>query len=122
MSFRPEAVPTGDVAVDSVDTSTAALKWLGPPSSSLGIYTSNFRVSSGTTRGEEELPETAPLIYPDTGYVEMSKVNPVATQNCTANESVKRSAFSQYKKVAAAYFDKRAQAKYVSLPAHSIPE
>ena len=122
MSFRPEAVPTGDVAVESVDTSKAALKWLGPPSSSFGTYASNFKVSSGTTRGEVELPETAPLIYPDTGYAEISKINPVATQNDKANEIVKLSAFSQYKEVAAACFDKRAQAKDVSLPHHSIPE
>ena len=122
MSFRPEVVPTGDVAVESIDTSTAALKRLGPPSSSFRTYASNFRVSSGTTRGEVELPETAPLIDPATGYAEISKINPVETENGKAKETVKRSAFSQHKKVAAAYFDKRAQARYVSIAPRFIPE
>lgn len=115
MAFRPEVVPTGDVAIEPVDTSKVALKWLNPPTSSFKMYASNFRGFSGTTRGEIELPKTAPLIYPDTGYTEIGKTKSVESQNGIGNGEAKRSAFSQHKKVAAAYFDKRAQAKYVSV-------
>lgn len=115
MSFRPEVVPAGDVAMESVDTSKVALKWLNPPTSSFRMYASNFRGFSGTTRGEIELPKTAPLVYPDTGYIEIGKTKSVESQNGIGNGEAKRSAFSQHKKVAAAYFDKRAQAKYVSV-------
>ena len=115
MSFRPEVVPAGDVAMESVNTSKVALKWLNPPTSSFRVDASSFRGFSGTTRGEIELPKTAPLIYPDTGYTEIGKTKSVESQNGIGNGEAKRSASSQQKKVAAAYFDKRAQAKYVSI-------
>ncbi len=118
MSYRPEAVPTGDVAMEPVDTSKAALKWLTPPTSSFKMYAGNFKNSSGTTRGEIELPETAPLVYPDTGYAEVGKArtpDPQNSETVSKDREGKRSVFSQNKKVAAAYFDKRAQAKYVSV-------
>lgn len=119
MAFRPEAVPKGDVAMEPVDTSKAALKWLNnPPTSTFKTYTNSLRNSSDTTRGEIELPETAPLIYPDTGYSEISKTKNSPEQlrqngKATTGDG-KRSAFAQHKKVAENYFDKRAQAKYVS--------
>ena len=118
MSYRPEAVPTGDVAMEPVDTSKAALKWLKPPTSSFKLQASSFRASSGTTRGEIELPETAPLVYPDTGYAEIGKTKTVDAKDDEGGgyekEAKRSSTFAQHKKVAAAYFDKRAQAKYVS--------
>ena len=113
MSFRPNDVPKGDVRVASVDTSGIALKWLNPPESSIKMKTGNLRASSGVTHGEHELPETAPLIYPDTGYVEISKPK---------NDESTRGSLSSSRKVAAAYFDKRAQTKYVSNPASNMSE
>ena len=117
MLYRPEAVPTGDVAMEPVDSSKAALKWLKPPASSVKMYAGNFKSSSGTTRGEIELLETAPLIYPDTGYAEvvMARTLDPRTETAGKDNEAKRSVFSQNKKVAAAYFDKRAQARYVSI-------
>lgn len=105
MSFRPDDVPEGDVGMAPVDTSNVALKWLDPPKSSIRMKANNFRASSGVTHGELEMPETAPLIYADTGYAEISKPK---------DEESTRSSLSSSRKVAAAYFDKRAQAKYVS--------
>lgn len=104
MSFRPYDVPKGDVSMAPVDTSNAALKWLSPSTLSVRIHASSFRTSSGTTHGEIEMPETAPLIYADTGYAELSKPK---------SQEEKRGSVSSSRKVAAAYFDKRAQAKYV---------
>ena len=107
MSFRPNDTPKGDVSVTSVDTSsTTALKWLNESQPSV-ISAARYRKSSGVTHGEHELPETAPLIYPDTGYAEISKPK-------NLEEGKSRSSISSSRKVAAAYFDKRAQAKYVS--------
>ena len=112
MSFRPNDVPKGDVSVSSVDTSNAAaLKWLDPSKTGIRMKAANFRTSSGVTRGELELPETAPLIYPDTGYAEISQ---------SKNEEKPRGSMSSNRKVAQAYFDKRAQAKYVSLPSNIL--
>ena len=101
--------------MEPVDTSKAALKWLKPPTSSFKLYTSNFKTSTGTTRGEIELPETAPLVYPDTGYAEVGRTRTTRTQSGSSDKGDKRGIFAQNKKVAAAYFDKRAQAKYVSI-------
>ena len=106
MSFRPDDVPKGDVSTGTVDTSNVALKWLDPSGSTISTTANHFRKSSGVTRGEVELPETAPLIYPDTGYAEISKPK---------QDEDSRSSLSSSRKVTAAYFDKRAQAKYVSL-------
>ena len=74
MSYRSDAVPTGDVAMQPVDTSKAVLKWLNPPTSSFRLLKGNFRVWRGITRGEVELAETAPLVYEDTGYVEIGRM------------------------------------------------
>jgi len=59
------------------------------------IRTSNFRNASGTTNGELELPEPAPLIYPN------------------QNDDV-QSSLSSKRKIAAGCLDKRAQATYVN--------
>ena len=60
------------------------------------MHVGKFRVFSGITRGEVELPGTAPSIETWTGK---------------ANEIVNRSAFSTHKNVVATYFVRRAQAK-----------
>lgn len=101
MSFRPNVVPKGDVAVEAVDTSKVALKWLNGPSSS---FKTNFKNSSGTTNGEHEMPEPAALIYPDVVHTKIRKDQKNDTQSISYSK----------RKVAAGYFDKRAQAKYVS--------
>lgn len=105
MSFRPNDVPKGHVAVAQIDTSNIVLKWLEPPKSTIKMNSSNLRSSSGVAHGELEMPETAPLIYADTGYAEISKPK---------DERSARGSISSSRKVARAYFDKRAQAKYVS--------
>ena len=106
MSFRPDDVPKGEVALEDVDTSKEALKWLTPPKSAMRAKTSKLRVSSGKTRGEDALPESAPLIYPDIGYAELAK-------EAKPDSEAKKDSFST-RKVVQEYFDKRAQAKYVS--------
>lgn len=117
MSYRPDTVPLGDVAMQPVDTSNAALKWLNPPTSSFQMHKGNFRASSGISRGEIELAETAPLVYEDTGYVEIGRMESgegKGDEGGEGREGKGSSAFKRHRKVAAAYFDKRAQAKYVS--------
>ncbi|TVY14994.1 hypothetical protein LARI1_G006932 [Lachnellula arida] len=101
MSLRPDDIPRDNVEVQSVDTSSAALKWLDPEKST---FRAKLRTSSGTTHGEQEMPKTAPLIYTDTGYAELGKVKTNSGQHIGE--------FSTYQKVAENYFDKRAQAKY----------
>ena len=102
MSLRPNDMPKDNVGIEPVDTSSAALKWLDPNKAS---FRAKFRNSSGTTHGEQEMPETAPLIYPDTGYSELGRDK--------SNKGHKITEFSTYQQVVENYFDKRAQAKYV---------
>lgn len=105
MSFRPGAVPEGAVAVEAVDTSKHAMKWLDGPSQS--TFKTNYRNSSGTTNGELELPQGAALVVPE----------PDAKLDRSQSEkkgSGKNGAAYSKRKVAANYFDKRAQAAYVS--------
>ena len=106
MSFRPDDVPKGEIALQEVDTTKDALKWLDPPTSTLRAKTSKFRDSNGLTRGETALPESAPLIYPDTGYAEIGNREEEDNEAKTTTYSKRR--------VVQTYLDKRAQAKYVS--------
>ena len=105
MSLRPDDVPKDSIGVESVDTSSAALKWLGSDKASFRAKAAKFRDSSGITHGDVEMPETAPLIYPDTGYAELGRM-----KSATGKQVGE---FSTYQKVVGNYFDKRAQAKYV---------
>ena len=118
MSFRPNDIPKRDVAVETVDTSKHALKWLAPPTTGIKSHTNMYRYHSGRTHGELELPETAPLIYPDTGNAEIgrrisedSKPKDAITDD--NGKELKPSNPYSTRKVTQAYFDKRAQAKYV---------
>ncbi|KUJ10558.1 uncharacterized protein LY89DRAFT_740267 [Mollisia scopiformis] len=105
MSLRPDDVPKDNVSVQSVDTSSIVLKWLDPDSRH---FAATLRTSSGTTHGGEEMPETAPLIYPNTGYAELVKTN----SNSSSNSQKIIGEVTSYQKVVENYFDKRAQAKY----------
>ena len=109
MSFRPDDVPKGEVAMQEVDASGDALKWLAPPTSFFKTSKGKHRKASGVTRGESALPESAPLIYPETGYAEMGKID---GEEANDEAEAKKASFSR-RKVVQDYFDKRAQAKYV---------
>jgi len=111
MSLRPDDTPKdkNNVGIQAVDTSSTALKWLDPDKTT--FFAAKLRDSSGTTHGEAEMPETAPLIYPDTGYSELGRIK--------SHSGQKIGEFSTYQKVVENYFDKRAQAKYVSFVFHS---
>ena len=109
MSFRPDDVPKGEIALQEVDTSKEALKWLSPPTSAFRANASKFRSSSGVTRGAPGLPESAPLIYPETGYAEIGK-----SKSKEVEEAENKADSYSTRKVVQEYFDKRAQAKYVS--------
>ena len=105
MSFRPNSVLKGDVEMAKVDTSQAALKWPSPPTGSIRMKVSNLRSSSGVSHRELAMPHTAPLIYPDTGCSKISKIKDKENSHGSTSPS---------RKVAQAYFDKRAHAKDVS--------
>lgn len=78
-----------------MDISSSILKSATKATSRLG----NFHKSSGQTGGEIELPEAAPLIFP--------ALDKAAAAGSTGG-------FSGFQNVVADYFDRRAQAKYVS--------
>lgn len=117
MSFRPDDVPKGEAALETVDTSKHALNWLDKSTTRAKSEKSKYRTNSGITRGELELPETAALIYPDTGNVEIGRTiseepAPKDAKKEGSKESKPSNPYSA-RKVTQNYFDKRAQAKYV---------
>lgn len=65
----------------------------------------NLRLASGTTRGTIELPEAAPLIFPDIDH-KLSHEGPETFKDKTKDA----------KKFLADYLDRRAQMQYVSPP------
>ena len=103
MSFKPDA--TRPVSGGQVNINDMIAKYSQPVQSGFKNTMAGLRVSSGKTYGEIEMPESAPLVFP---ALDQAAVNPDAGK-------LKKS-----QKFVADYFDRRAQATYVSsiLPQH----
>jgi hypothetical protein len=92
-----------------LDMEQAALKYSqqDPNASKMQQYKRNFRVESGVTRGELEMPEAAELIYPD---IDLAVSH---TEPSGSTEKAKQKLKSANKFVQS-YLDRRAQAKYAA--------
>lgn len=97
MSYQPHSKSSGEIfninkaieTATSRDQQTGVTKTMG-----------NMRAADGTTRGELEMPPSAELIYPDLDQEE--------------EDEVKQGFWEGKKTLAADYFDRRAQAEFVS--------
>ena len=87
---------------ETVDTSSTIMKSLTTSDSRTKEQMKRFQAASGTTRGEIEMPEAAPLIFPELDRVEEIDEN-----------GKPRGGLKKTGQVIANYFDKRAQAKFV---------
>ena len=88
---------------ERVDISSTIAKTLPRSDSRATSQLKNLRAASGQTYGEIEMAEAAPLIFPDLDRVD----------NIDENGKPK-SGFKKTGEFLANYYDKRAQAKYVS--------
>jgi hypothetical protein len=101
MTYKPEASTT-HASVDITQTISSSMT---PGSSGMRQTLNNLRLSSGTTYGELELPEAAPLIFPALDTLAAS----------TSAEGIqKKSKLKSSQKFIADYVDRRAQAEYAS--------
>ena len=100
MTYKPNEISKG-VTLDLSSAVAKVLKPANSPNSSMKDKLKSIRTSSGTTKGEIELPECAPLIYP-------------ALDMATTAENEKLSKLKEKKKLISGYLDRRAQAQYVS--------
>lgn len=100
MKYAPEARSSHE----PVDLSQPLFSSLNPSSSAIKRQLHSIRGSSGKTYGELEMPEAAPLIFPELDAV------------AAANEAdgKKKSSLKAKGAFIATYMDKRAQASYVS--------
>ena len=91
---------------ESVNLSQSLLTSLEPSKLTIKRQLNSMRSSSGKTYGELEMPEAAPLVFPDLDAV------------AAANEADGKKKISIKAKGAfiATYMDKRAQASYVGSP------
>ena len=78
----------------------------GQPSTGFSSFQNKFRSSDGTTRGDLEFPEVAPLIFPS--------LDQLATQS-GAEGAQKKGKMAESMGFVGNYWDKRAAARYVSL-------
>ena len=92
MSFEPDSSQAGEVVDVNTNRVTASAGRIG------GIHSERFRTSSGTTHGEFELPQAAPLVYPDLNEL---------PENQRTNRMNKTGFLDDY-------LDRRAQAKFDS--------
>jgi len=101
MTYKPESSDSHA----SIDISQAISSSINPASSGMKQAFKNLRVSSGKTYGELELPQAAPLIFPALDKLADS----------TTEEGVKKQTkMKSSQKFVADYFDRRAQAQYIS--------
>ena len=99
MTYKPDST-VSHARIDINETITTSMN---PASSDMLQILKNMRLSSGQTFGELEMPEAAPLIFPELEDLASSS-SPDAVQNTNKLKS------SQ--KFVAEYFDRRAQAQY----------
>lgn len=102
MGFDPEATQT--VSFGQIDLTTqriAKYDLQGVQQSKWKQFGMSMRQSSGTTHGEMEMPECAPLIFPSV--------------DAAAGDKEKLNKMKRTGKWLENYFDKQGQARYVSI-------
>lgn len=90
---------------ETVDMSQTITKSLTPSESGMKKQLNSMKSSSGKTHGELEMPEAAPLIFPDLDAMAAAE----------GSHSKKKSGLKKTGVFLGDYFDRRAQASYVSL-------
>lgn len=100
------------VSKQRLDLNQTAAKWSTPTDSETKTsrLRRNLRLTSGVTHGEIELPEAAPLIYPDLDRAALRAIEGKGPESEGTRNKLK-SAGSWV----ADYVDRKAQAEYVSL-------
>ena len=114
MTFKPERPAeryfNANINANINDPTSAALtKYNSPPTSSLNANMRMIRLSSGTSKGEMSLPESAPLVYP---ALDAAAVNASSTDQALSEQ--KQKALKSSSSFIADYLDRRAQAAYAS--------
>lgn len=108
MTFKPDRPTERYFNANINDATSAALtKSITPPTSTLNAGLRNIRLSSGVTKGEMSLPESAPLIYP---ALDAAAANAASTDQALPEKS--QSALKSAGGFIADYLDRRAQAEY----------
>lgn len=108
MTFKPESPNERYFNTNINDaTSIALTKSISPPTSSLNASMRNIRLSSGVTKGEMSLPESAPLIYP---ALDAAAADVASTDQALSEK--KQNALKSSGGFLADYLDRRAQAEY----------
>lgn len=108
MTFKPERPDERYFHTNINDaTSVALAKSITPPTSSLNAGMRNIRLSSGLSKGEMSLPESAPLIYP---ALDAAAANAASTDQALSEN--KQNALKSSGSFIADYLDRRAQAEY----------
>lgn len=108
MTFKPERPTERYFNTNINDATTAALtKSITPPTSGLNTQLRNIRLSSGVSKGEMSLPESAPLIYP---ALDVAAANVASTDQALPEK--KQSVLKSSGNFIAEYLDRRAQAEY----------
>jgi len=97
------------ISSERLDMEQASLKYSQQDlnASKMQQYRHNFRVESGITRGELEMPEAAELIYPDIDHA----VTRIESSGSTENAKQKLKSANKFLQ---SYLDRRAQAKYAA--------
>ena len=100
MTWKPESSHRSE----QVDI-TAKIASHSQPSTGFSSFQNKFTSSDGTTRGDLEFPEVAPLVFPS--------LDQLATQG-GAEGAEKKGKMAESMGFAANYWDRRAAARYVS--------
>ncbi|KAI9736248.1 MAG: hypothetical protein M1834_001134 [Cirrosporium novae-zelandiae] len=107
MTFKPDKPNS---LCEEIDINKLVVKTMTPASSAMREKMKSLRMASGETRGELQLPEAAPLIFP--------KLDQLADE--AGADQAKQNKFKQSTAFVSDYLDRRAQATYNAQNPNSI--
>jgi len=110
MTFKPDSPYDPVLGVDVRSSDMALAKSLSIPESEWKQKLKNIRLTSGVSRGEVSLPESAPLIYPALDAAAVA-----ATKGEGELPEKKQNALKSSASFVSAYLDRRAQASYAGM-------
>jgi hypothetical protein len=112
MMYKPESSAT----LESVNVADTVVSGVETPTNVVRKQLRQMRLASGTTHGDLEMPESAPLVFPG-----LDAIGSAVGGAARGTDDSQFSKFKQKRKWVSDYYDRRSRAEFVSTYTHSFP-